>query len=172
MISLFLLYSLKRLPTWFCIILTFSQSVCVCVCCMFLCELCYADFVYLLRLSHMSKRRLTREGTNICETKGKNSVFFGMLVPTSVVVASLTNGDNAIGWLPISQRRTSPYLQIHSTVARVSVRLVYIRFRFLYIYDYRYIGSLCSIILVEIKSAFVLLKSHISANIITYIHIQ
>lgn len=76
MISLFLLYSLKRLPTWFCIILTFSQSVCVCVCCMFLCELCYADFVYLLRLSHMSKRRLTREGTNICETKGKNSVWY------------------------------------------------------------------------------------------------
>lgn len=65
---------------------------------MFLCELCYADFVYLLRLSYMSKRRLTIERTNICETKVKNSVwFFGMLVPTSVVVASLTNGDNAIG---------------------------------------------------------------------------
>lgn len=166
---MFLLYSLKRLPTWFCIVLTFSRSVC----CMFLCEICYADFVYLLRLSHMSKGRLTIEGTNICETKGKNSAWlFDMLVPTSVVVASLTNGDNAIGWLPISQRRTSPYLQIHSTVARVSVQLVYIRFRFLYIYDYRYTGSLCSIMPVEIKSPFVLLKSRISVNIITYIHIQ
>lgn len=65
---------------------------------MFLCEICYADFVYLLRLSHMSEGRLTIEGTNICETKGKNSAWlFDMLVPTGVVVASLTNGDNAIG---------------------------------------------------------------------------
>lgn len=58
----------------------------------------YANFVHLSWLSKARKVRLTVEGTSIYKTGEGNSVrFFGMLMPTSIVVASLTNEDNSIG---------------------------------------------------------------------------